>query len=61
MTRNIKSEQEASDWYDKGRVFHDQEKYEEAIECYDKAIQIEPEDIESWSDKGLSLFNLKKI
>jgi tetratricopeptide (TPR) repeat protein len=32
-------------WFKKGNALYDQEKYEEAIICYDKAIEIEPDRI----------------
>ena len=33
-------------------------KYEEAIQCYDKALQLNPDDPITWSEKGLSLHYL---
>ena len=30
-------------------------KYEEAIKCYDKAIEIDPNYADAWNNKGLAL------
>ena len=35
-------------------------KYEEAIECYDKAIQINPNYSNAFNIKGHALYNLNK-
>jgi tetratricopeptide (TPR) repeat protein len=32
--------------------------YEEAIKCYDKAIEIEPNNAEAWNNKGIVLGRL---
>ena len=34
--------------------------YKEAIECFDKAIEIDPDDVEIWCDKGDLLKKLEK-
>ena len=47
-------------WFKKGNALYDQDKYEEAIICYDKAIEIEPEHYKAWHNKGLSLHNQDK-
>ena len=39
---------------------YNQNKYEEAIECYDKAIQINPNYSEAFNNKGLALGDLNK-
>ena len=35
-------------------------KYEEAIECYEKALEIDPNDGNAWFFKGLALENFEK-
>jgi tetratricopeptide (TPR) repeat protein len=47
-------------WFNKGYALIQLEKYEEAIECYDKAIKIEPNDALAWDTKGIALVNLGK-
>jgi tetratricopeptide (TPR) repeat protein len=39
-----------------GVIFHEQQKYSEAIEYYDKAIQIEPNSWIYHRDKGITYF-----
>jgi tetratricopeptide (TPR) repeat protein len=35
-------------------------KYQEAIECYDKALEIDAKDAYAWNNKGLALGSLGK-
>lgn len=44
----------------KGFALHSLMLYDEAIECYDKALQIEPNLAFIWNNKGIALHNLKK-
>ncbi|MGB6590948.1 MAG: tetratricopeptide repeat protein [Candidatus Nitrosopolaris sp.] len=34
-------------------------KYNEAVECHDKALEIDPNNDGAWNTKGLALYNLK--
>lgn len=45
---------------DKGNELFDEEKYEEAITYYDKALVIEPNSIEALQNKGVALYNSGK-
>ncbi len=45
-------------WNNKGISYDYLKKHEEAIECYSKALDIDPKYVEAWSNKGLSLFYL---
>jgi tetratricopeptide (TPR) repeat protein len=58
---------DASIWYSKGCMLFNLGKYKEgveyfnkAIECYNKIIEINPEDANAWNNKGLALYNLEK-
>ena len=44
----------------KGNEHYYKNEYNEAIECYDKAIKIEPNDALAWDTKGIALVNLGK-
>jgi tetratricopeptide (TPR) repeat protein len=35
-------------------------KYNEAIQCYDKALEINPRDAKAWNNKGLAYADMNK-
>ena len=45
------------DWLDKGDMFFDRGKYEEAIKYYDKAIELDRKDGRAWTARGLAFHN----
>ena len=47
-------------WRNKGGALYFLGKYDEAIECYDKAIEIDPDNQVVWNNKGLALNSLGK-
>ncbi|MDF0680464.1 MAG: tetratricopeptide repeat protein [Candidatus Nitrosocosmicus sp.] len=47
--------------YENGIMFHNQGKFVEALECYDKALAIDPKNSKVLSNKGLSLHNQSKF
>jgi curved DNA-binding protein CbpA len=47
-------------WRNKGGALYALGKYDEAIECYDKAIEIDPGSPVVWNNKGLALNSLGK-
>ena len=49
-----------SRWHDKGIALSFLGKDNEALEAYDKAIPIDPNDVDTWHEKGLSLKKLGK-
>jgi len=51
---------EAKKWNEKGDTLLKQDEYEEAIECFDKALEISPEFIKPWYNKGVALNGLEK-
>ena len=44
-----------------GNIHDSQGRYEEAIESYDKALQIDPDDADVWFDKGETLKKMGKL
>ena len=51
---------EAIEFFNKGNTLYDMGKYEEAVQAYDKAIEIDPEYAEAWVCKGYALNNIGK-
>ena len=47
-------------WFNKGNSLVKLERHEEAIECFDKAIRLNPEDYDAWHNKGSSLAQLER-
>jgi Tetratricopeptide repeat len=45
-------------WNERGEVLVQQNKFREAIECYDKSLEINPNDIQTLKDKAYSLAQL---
>jgi tetratricopeptide (TPR) repeat protein len=50
----------AQEWNDAGDKLYDDEKYEEAIACYDRSIEINPKNEYAWGCKGIALNSLKR-
>jgi tetratricopeptide (TPR) repeat protein len=44
-----------ANWYNKGIALYDQGKYDEAIQAFDEAIEINPQNANAWSTKGAAL------
>jgi tetratricopeptide (TPR) repeat protein len=47
-------------WSNRGTALANLGKYQQAIECFDKAIEINPNDVNIWNSKGTALANLGK-
>jgi len=60
VKEEIPQELEAWEMVNKGSALENLGKHQEAIECYDKALEINPRLAEAWNNKGLALDNLGK-
>ena len=47
-------------WFNKGNTLEKLGRYDEAIECYNKAILLDPNNAGIWYSKGLTLTKLKR-
>lgn len=47
-------------WNNKGKLMHKLGKYKEAIDCYEKVLQINPNIGQIWYNKGESIEKMKK-
>ncbi|UXM84179.1 protein kinase domain-containing protein [Methanococcus aeolicus] len=54
------TDEDADTWYNKGNEYYELGKYNEAIKCYDKALQLNPNYAEVWNNKGAALDDLGK-
>jgi tetratricopeptide (TPR) repeat protein len=48
------------EWYNKGNAHYRLRKYSEAIECYDRALELNPNLAVAWYNKGITLKELGK-
>ena len=55
-----KKDDDSDAWYNKGRSLAKLGQQEEAIECFDVAIRLNPENYYSWRNKGYSLDELER-
>lgn len=61
INREIKQNEEkftAANWFDKGIDYFDQNNYQKAIECYKKAIELNPKYAYAWNGLGVAYGNL---
>jgi tetratricopeptide (TPR) repeat protein len=56
----VESRGEAKDWSEKGRCLNRLERYDEALECLDKAIEIDSNYASNWRMRGDILDNLER-
>ena len=54
----IKQPRDLKAFNNKGVIFLDLEKFKEAIDCFDKIIEIKDDSADAWYKKGLALFLL---
>jgi tetratricopeptide (TPR) repeat protein len=43
----------ATVWFMKGLDLYNQEKYDESLEAYNRALELDPNDFEAWNNKGI--------
>ncbi|HPC90605.1 MAG TPA: tetratricopeptide repeat protein, partial [Methanothrix sp.] len=53
-------ENTAEDWFSKGQELQRNDSHEEALQAYEKAIQVDPESASAWMSKGNALLSLKR-
>jgi tetratricopeptide (TPR) repeat protein len=57
-TPTVSKTYSADEWYNKGIALDDQGRSQEALEAYDKVLEIDPQFKRSWNNKGYALTNL---
>ena len=48
----------STDWFYKGMILYNENKFNESVQAYDKAIQLNPLNEEAWNGKGMDLGTL---
>ena len=56
----MKNEQKANDWFRQGNSFYEAKHFEEALRCYDQAVNLDPGNTRAWDNRGLCLANLNR-
>ena len=51
---------QAQDWLEKANCLHNLERYDEALESFDRAIELDPNDGEAWVMKGIVFYKLER-
>ena len=57
----LKENQVVKVWNDKGIAFDERGRYEEALVCYAKALDLDPRSAPVWYNKGISFYELGQI
>ena len=51
----------AKEWYDKGTALIKSGRHQEALQCCDKALEIDPQNVRAWNNKGLTFGTLGRL
>ncbi len=54
------SEKTFQEWYQEGNALSKEGKYEEAVKCYEKSVELNPKYTMAWKDRGLALHELER-
>jgi tetratricopeptide (TPR) repeat protein len=52
---------EAEDWFQKGVEFFEARRYDDAMPCFDRVLEINPRHEKAWAKKGVVLHNLDRL
>lgn len=60
LTQPTLGQLNATDWFDVGVTLYDQNRFNDSLQAYEKAIEIDPQFAEAWNNKGISLGMLNR-
>lgn len=60
-TGNISPQAQALEWANKGQALRAEKRFDEALECYRKATDLDPQLVRAWYDQGGLLESLQKL
>lgn len=61
LAENQNLERSADLWFEQGNILVTNEEYEEAVNSYDRALQIKPDKHQAWNNRGFALVNLGRF
>ncbi len=53
---NVSGCSNSNTWYEKGLSLSYLKRYQEAIKCYDNAIELDPKNVDAWYRKGYAFY-----
>ena len=56
----MKNPQKANDWFKQGNSLYESKRYEEALRCYDQAVNLDPGNTRAWDNRGLCFADLNR-
>lgn len=60
IEKAIEIEKDSLAWYNKAQIFYEMRQYENAIQSFEKAIELNPNDGMAYNDKGVAEYMLKR-
>jgi len=54
----VSDRKKAEEWINEGVKLAEQGKFEEALKCFERALEIDPKDAAAWYNKGNALYDL---
>jgi tetratricopeptide (TPR) repeat protein len=56
----MKNNQKAIDWFKQGNTHYEAKRYEEALRCYDQAVNLDAGNAHAWNNRGICLAELNR-
>ncbi len=61
MSRSVKEQSQSMEaWYELGRIKYTENRFAEALDCFQKALQLEPRSVKAENNRGLTLEGLNR-
>ncbi|MDQ1261016.1 MAG: hypothetical protein QG575_197 [Euryarchaeota archaeon] len=49
----VGADETSTDWFMKGLDLYNQEKFNDSLQAYNRALELDPNDFEAWNNKGI--------
>jgi tetratricopeptide (TPR) repeat protein len=60
LLKRMETQVSINEWNNKGEALDESGKYNEAVECFNKALEMDPNIYYTWVKKGVTLLKLEK-